>query len=67
MSHLISHRQLVGSREAAIETVLLLRQVVSTAKFSSINQLVGMVKGVGRRLVEAQPKGKLTPPEPIND
>lgn len=50
-------RQVIGSRQTALETVLLLRQVVASAKFNSIEQLIGMVKGVGKRLIEAQPKG----------
>lgn len=52
-------RQVVGSREAALETVLVLRQVVSKARFSNIDQLVTLIRSVGRRLVEAQPKGLL--------
>ncbi|KAF8759046.1 nagb rpia CoA transferase-like protein [Rhizoctonia solani] len=39
-----------------LETVLLLRQVVSTARFSSIDQLLDMIRSVGTRLVAAQPK-----------
>ena len=50
-------RQVVGSREAALETVLVLRQVVSKARFSNIDQLVSLIRSVGKRLVEAQPKG----------
>ncbi|KAI0685670.1 eukaryotic translation initiation factor 2B beta subunit [Cytidiella melzeri] len=53
----LRRRQVVGSREAALETVKVLRQVVSRAKFSNIDQLVGLIRLVGRRLVEAQPKG----------
>jgi translation initiation factor eIF-2B subunit beta len=49
--------QLVGSHATALETVLLLRQVISSAKFTSLEQLVGIIKGVGKTLVEAQPKG----------
>lgn len=52
-------RQVVGSRETALETVLVLRQVVSKARFSNIDQLIALIRSVGRRLVEAQPKGAL--------
>ncbi|RDX45494.1 eukaryotic translation initiation factor 2B beta subunit [Polyporus arcularius HHB13444] len=52
----LRRRQVVGSREAALETVLVLRQVVSKARFSNIQQLIAVIRGVGRRLVEAQPK-----------
>ncbi|TFY57004.1 hypothetical protein EVJ58_g7292 [Rhodofomes roseus] len=50
------HRQIVGSREAALETVLVLRQVVAKARFSNIDQLVSLLREVGKRLAEAQPK-----------
>ncbi|KDQ60904.1 hypothetical protein JAAARDRAFT_67332 [Jaapia argillacea MUCL 33604] len=52
----LRRRQVVGSRNAAIETTLVLRQVVSKARFSNIDQLVDIIRSVGRRLVEAQPK-----------
>ncbi|EMD38077.1 hypothetical protein CERSUDRAFT_113218 [Gelatoporia subvermispora B] len=52
----LRRRQVVGSREAALETVLVLRQVVSRAQFSNITQLVAIIRDVGRRLSEAQPK-----------
>ncbi|KAH9950258.1 eukaryotic translation initiation factor 2B beta subunit [Amylocystis lapponica] len=52
----LRRRQVVGSREAALETVLVLRQVVSRARFSNIDQLVALIRDVGRRLAEAQPK-----------
>jgi translation initiation factor eIF-2B subunit beta len=56
---LISHlRQIVGSRRAALETLVVLRQVVTKARFSNIEQLVEIIHGAGRRLVEAQPKGQ---------
>lgn len=54
-------RQVVGSREAALETLRVLRQVVSKARFSNIDQLVNLIRSVGRRLVEAQPKGAPLP------
>ncbi|KAG6333225.1 hypothetical protein ID866_5860 [Astraeus odoratus] len=52
----LRRRQVVGSRETALETVLVLRQVVSKARFSNIDQLLGIIRAVGRKLVEAQPK-----------
>jgi translation initiation factor eIF-2B subunit beta len=52
----LRRRQVVGSRPAALETLLLLRQVVSKARFSNIEQLVDIIRSVGRRLVQAQPK-----------
>ncbi|KAF9532152.1 hypothetical protein CPB83DRAFT_847311 [Crepidotus variabilis] len=52
----LRRRQLVGSRATALETLLLLRQVISKARFSNLEQLVATIREVGRRLVDAQPK-----------
>ncbi|KIY43510.1 nagb/rpia/CoA transferase-like protein [Fistulina hepatica ATCC 64428] len=52
----LRRRQIVGSRAAALETTLLLRQVVSKARFHSIDELIEIIRSVGRRLVAAQPK-----------
>ncbi|KAF9014047.1 eukaryotic translation initiation factor 2B beta subunit [Cyathus striatus] len=52
----LRRRQVVGSRAAALETVLVLRQVVSKARFSNLEQLVSIIRSAGRTLVEAQPK-----------
>ena len=53
----LNFRQIVGSRATALETLLVLRQVISKARFSNFEQLVEIVRDVGRRLVDAQPKG----------
>lgn len=53
-------RQVVGSRETALETVLVLRQVVTKARFQNIHQLVEIIRSVGQKLIEAQPKGAPT-------
>ncbi|KAH9848872.1 eukaryotic translation initiation factor 2B beta subunit [Lenzites betulinus] len=52
----LRRRQVVGSREAALETAIVLRQVVSKARFTNIQQLITIIREVGRRLAEAQPK-----------
>ncbi|KAF5381036.1 hypothetical protein D9615_004156 [Tricholomella constricta] len=52
----LRRRQVVGSRATALETLLVLRQVVSKARFSNMEQLVEIIRSVGRRLVDAQPK-----------
>lgn len=39
----------------------MLRQVVSKARFSNIDQLVEIIRAVGRKLVDAQPKGRSGP------
>ncbi|KAF9484693.1 nagb/rpia/CoA transferase-like protein [Pholiota conissans] len=52
----LRRRQVVGSRAAALETLLVLRQVISKARFSNLEQLVAIIRDAGRRLVDAQPK-----------
>ncbi|KAJ6502301.1 eukaryotic translation initiation factor 2B subunit 2 [Mycena sanguinolenta] len=52
----LRRRQIVGSRATALETLLVLRQVISKSRFSNMEQLVAIIRAVGRRLVEAQPK-----------
>jgi len=52
----LRRRQIVGSRATALETLLVLRQVISKARFSNLEQLVEIIRDVGRRLVDAQPK-----------
>jgi translation initiation factor eIF-2B subunit beta len=54
----------VGSRPTAIETLLVLRQVITKARFANFEQLVDIIKSVGQKLVEAQPKGVFFPPIP---
>jgi hypothetical protein len=55
----LPYRQLVGSRETALETLQVIRQVVLRSKSSDIEELISTIKTVGRRLSQAQPKGKL--------
>ncbi|BGP54169.1 hypothetical protein JCM8202_005081 [Rhodotorula sphaerocarpa] len=52
----LRRRQLIGSREVALEVVRLLRDVVAGAKFSSFQQLLAHLEDVGRVLQEAGPK-----------
>jgi translation initiation factor eIF-2B subunit beta len=40
-----------------METTLLLKYIVTNAKFATIHELIAIIKAAGRRLVEAQPKG----------
>lgn len=57
---LTRHRQLVGARLTALHTVNVLRQVVATAQFATIEELIDLLKTVGQQLHDAQPKGKCT-------
>ncbi|KAL5533272.1 GCD7 [Sanghuangporus sanghuang] len=52
----LRRRQLVGSRETALETLRVIRQVILRSKFSTIEELIARIKSIGHRLVEAQPK-----------
>ncbi|KTW26696.1 hypothetical protein T552_02702 [Pneumocystis carinii B80] len=42
--------------QVAVETALLLRQVVSTARWTDVNQLISQLQKLGSKLIEAQPK-----------
>jgi len=48
-----------------LETLHVLRQVIAKARFSNFEQLVEIIRGVGRRLVEAQPKGMFPDISPL--
>ncbi|BFZ55124.1 GCD complex subunit gcd7 [Savitreella phatthalungensis] len=50
----LRRRKLVGSEAVALETALLLRSVVSQAKWTHIEGLLSQVRAVGRRLERAQ-------------
>jgi translation initiation factor eIF-2B subunit beta len=52
------NREISSSRHAALETAQLLYRFVGAAKFASIEQLIGMIKEMGMRLVAANPKGE---------
>ncbi|GAA5990619.1 hypothetical protein JCM5350_001329 [Sporobolomyces pararoseus] len=52
----LRRRQLVGSRQVALEVVRLLREVVASAKFNSFEQLIGHIEEVGKVLQDAGPK-----------
>lgn len=52
----LRRRQLVGSREVAIEVVRLLKEVVAGARISSFEQLTEHIEHVGKALQEAGPK-----------
>ncbi|TIB07456.1 hypothetical protein E3P89_03829 [Wallemia ichthyophaga] len=56
LSDKLRRRKIVGSNQTALETALLLRLVVSNAKFSSIEELLAIVEAVGQSLLDSQPK-----------
>jgi len=52
----LKRRQIVGSYEVAKETAIILRQVVSTTRWSDATVLIQIIKDLGSRLSAAQPK-----------
>ncbi|EJU05665.1 nagb/rpia/CoA transferase-like protein [Dacryopinax primogenitus] len=52
----LRRRQVIGAQETALETALLLRQIVSVARFNNIDQLIQLIKSIARRLTDANPK-----------
>ncbi|KXJ90890.1 hypothetical protein Micbo1qcDRAFT_106472, partial [Microdochium bolleyi] len=57
---LIKRRQIQGSEACAIATARVLLQVVARDKWSDVDQLVGRVQLVGKKLVAAQPRELVT-------
>lgn len=57
--HLTGHREIVGSLNVALATAVLLHTVVRSAKYGNIDELLALLKLIGRRLAEANPKGPL--------
>ncbi|KAI1389859.1 nagb/rpia/CoA transferase-like protein [Hypoxylon trugodes] len=52
---LLKRRQIRGSESCAIATTHILRQVVVKDKWTDVDQLIGRIQLVGRKLVAAQP------------
>ncbi|KAH9892403.1 nagb/rpia/CoA transferase-like protein [Xylariomycetidae sp. FL2044] len=52
---LLKRRQIKGSESCAIATAHILLQVVAKDKWSNVDQLLGRIQLVGRKLVAAQP------------
>ncbi|BGO90206.1 hypothetical protein NBRC10512_002409 [Rhodotorula toruloides] len=52
----LRRRQLIGSREVALEVVRLFRDVVAGARFSPFDQLLAHLEEIGRVLQDAGPK-----------
>ncbi|ORY34594.1 hypothetical protein BCR39DRAFT_513544 [Naematelia encephala] len=52
----LRRREIVGSRNVALATAAVVQNIVRSVKFTTIEELIGLIKGVGRRLVDANPK-----------
>ncbi|CCJ30610.1 unnamed protein product, partial [Pneumocystis jirovecii] len=52
----LKRNQIPSGFQIALETALLLRQMVSAARWSDINQLITQIQKWGSKLIEAQPR-----------
>ncbi|KAL1412584.1 GCD complex subunit gcd7 [Vanrija albida] len=52
----LRRRQIVGSRNVALATIALIQNIVRSVKYNTIDELLAIIRDVGRRLVEANPK-----------
>lgn len=48
----------MGSRNVALATARLISLIVQTARFTTFDELVAIIKGVGRKLAEANSIGQ---------
>jgi len=55
----LTSRDLISSRQTALETAQLLYRFVGSARYNSIEQLLEQIRTVGKRLVAANPKGMM--------
>jgi len=56
LASVLRRRQLVGARLTALQTANILIQVVASAQFSTIDDLIWQLRETGRQLQDAQPK-----------
>ncbi|WWC73822.1 uncharacterized protein I206_107794 [Kwoniella pini CBS 10737] len=52
----LRRRQIVGSLNVALATAALIQNIVRSARYSTIDELLGLIKSVGKRLIDANPK-----------
>lgn len=53
---LTAARQIVGSRNVALATAALIQNVVRSVKYTTIDELLAVIRSIGKRLIEANPK-----------
>jgi hypothetical protein len=58
----IRRRHIVGSRNAAIATATLIKNIVRHVKYSTVEELINIIKAIGKRLMDANPRGTPEPP-----
>ncbi|WWC95717.1 hypothetical protein V866_002583 [Kwoniella sp. B9012] len=52
----LRRRQIVGSLNVALATAALIQNVVRSARYSTIDELLGLIKSIGKKLIDANPK-----------
>ncbi|OCF34355.1 translation initiation factor eIF-2B subunit beta [Kwoniella heveanensis CBS 569] len=52
----LRRRQIVGSLNVALATAAVVQNIVRSARYSTIDELLGLIKMVGRKLIDANPK-----------
>ncbi|KAL7423889.1 GCD complex subunit gcd7 [Cryptotrichosporon argae] len=52
----LRRRQIVGSRNVALATAVLIQNIVRGVKYSTVDELLLIIRAIGRRLVDANPK-----------
>ncbi|WVQ84436.1 hypothetical protein IAT38_006588 [Cryptococcus sp. DSM 104549] len=52
----LRRRQIVGSLNVALATAALIQNIVRSARYSTIDELLSLIKTVGRKLIDANPK-----------
>ncbi|WVR07952.1 hypothetical protein IAU60_004995 [Kwoniella sp. DSM 27419] len=52
----LRRRQIVGSLNVALATAALVQNIVRSARYATIDELLLLIKSVGRRLIDANPK-----------
>lgn len=53
----IRRRQIIGSLNVALATAALIQNVARTVKYSTVEELISVIKAIGRRLIDANPRG----------
>ncbi|WRT69806.1 uncharacterized protein IL334_006797 [Kwoniella shivajii] len=52
----LRRRQIVGSLNVALATAALIQNIVRSARYSTIDELLALIKSVGKKLIDANPK-----------
>jgi translation initiation factor eIF-2B subunit beta len=53
----IRRRQIIGSLNVALATGALIQNIVRTVRYNTVDELITVIKAIGRRLMDANPRG----------